>query len=132
MPQATQLFNHYHDLFYSYNEVSKKYTKIVPVNILDLMDPIVLAFLIKTDGNFDKGRNRIRIYTNSFCCLHTKAEVVLLANAINTNLGIYTGVLHDRNNQWILTIGATQLNKLRELVKPYFIFLIKKTEEYVI
>jgi len=89
------LFNHYHDLFYSYDEVNKKYKKIVPLNIHDLMDPIVLAYLIMTDGNYDKGRNRVRIYTNSF----TKMEVESLAKAIEAKLGIYTGVLYDRNDQ---------------------------------
>ena len=53
------------------------------------------------DGNFDKGRNRVRIYTNSYI----KEEVHRLALAINEKLNIYTGVLKDRNNQWILTIG---------------------------
>ena len=33
---------------------------------------------------------------------------------------MYVGVLHDRKDQWILTIGAKQLEKLRKLVKPYF------------
>jgi hypothetical protein len=69
-----------------------------------------------TDGNFDKGRNRVRIYTNSY----TKEEVERLALAINNKLGIYTGVLHDRNNQWILTIGAKYLNLLRDNVSKYF------------
>jgi hypothetical protein len=35
-------------------------------------------------------------------------------------MGIYTGVLHDRKNQWILTIGAKQLNLLRETVSTHF------------
>jgi len=48
-----------------------------------------------TDGNFDKSRNRVRIYTNSY----KKEEVQILANAINTKFGIYVGLLHDRNNQ---------------------------------
>ena len=68
------------------------------------------------DGNFDKGRNRVRIYTNSF----TKEEVEKLALSINKNLGIYVGVLHDRNDQWILTIGAKNLDLLRTTVSPYF------------
>ena len=69
-----------------------------------------------TDGNFDKGRNRVRIYTNSF----TKEEVERLATIINIKLGIYVGVLYDRKDQWILTIGATQLSSLREKVQPHF------------
>ena len=80
------------------------------------MDPIVLAYLIMTDGNFDKGRNRVRIYTNSF----KKEEVENLALAINNKFGKYAGVLHDRKDQWIITIGAKNLSLLRESVLPYF------------
>jgi hypothetical protein len=69
--------------------------KIIPENIYELLDPIVLAYLIMGDGNFDKGRNRVRIYTNSF----TKAQVENLALAIDKKFGIYTGVLQDNKNQ---------------------------------
>lgn len=89
------LFNFYHNMFYKYDSNLHKYIKIVPENILEFLDPIVLSYLIMTDGNFDKGRNRVRIYTNSY----KKEEVQILANAINTKFGIYVGVLHDRNNQ---------------------------------
>jgi LAGLIDADG DNA endonuclease family len=112
------IFNQYHDLFYEEQKgkwgIFKK-VKIVPANIEKLLDPIVLAYLIQSDGSFSY--NRVRIYTNSF----TKAEVELLAKAINTNFSIFTGVTHDRNNQWILTIGSRQLNLLREIVSPYFV-----------
>lgn len=80
------------------------------------MDPIILAYLIMGDGNFDSGRKRVRIYTNSF----SKAEVEKLAEAIFQNLNIYTGVMHDRKDQWILTIGAKQLTLLRELTSIHF------------
>lgn len=80
------------------------------------MDPIVLSYLIMSDGNFDAGRNRVRIYTNSF----TKTEVEILASAINDRIGIYTGVLHDRKDQYILTIGARQLSLLREKCQTHF------------
>jgi LAGLIDADG DNA endonuclease family len=59
------------------------------------MNSTVLAYLIMSDGNFDKSRNRVRIYTNSY----TKKKVELIAKAINLNLNIYVGVLHDRKNQ---------------------------------
>lgn len=108
------------EMFYKLNidpvRETNKYTKIVPANIIELMDPIVLAYLIQGDGNFDKGRNRVRIYTNSF----SKEEVEHLAVAINTKLGIYTAVLRDKNDQWILTIGAKYLPLLRNTVKSQF------------
>jgi hypothetical protein len=59
------------------------------------MNSTVLAYLIMSDGNFDKSRNRIRIYTNSY----SKLEVTKLAESINSNLNIYVGVLHDRKDQ---------------------------------
>lgn len=49
-----------------------------------------------------------------------KEEVERLALAINDKFNIYTGVLHDRNNQWILTIGAKILTLLRNIVSEYF------------
>jgi hypothetical protein len=72
-----------------------KFKKIVPNEILDLMNPIVLAYLIMTDGNYDKSRNRIRIYTNSY----TKQEVEFLQKSISMKIGLYVGILHDRKDQ---------------------------------
>jgi LAGLIDADG DNA endonuclease family protein len=118
--KSLPLFNQYHEMFYIFNSELNKFIKIIPVNILELLDPIVLSYLIMTDGNFDRGRNRVRIYTNSYTNSYTKEEVQNLANAINTKFGIYVGVLHDRNDQWILTIGAKQLNLLRNTVKSHF------------
>ena len=89
------LFNKYHELFYKFNQDKNKYIKTVPHDIFDYMNSTVLAYLIMTDGNFDKSRNRVRIYTNSY----TKEEVILLANSIKSKLGIYTGVLYDRKDQ---------------------------------
>jgi hypothetical protein len=89
------LFNEYFDIFYRFNSDLNKHIKIVPENILELLDPIVLAYLIMSDGNFDKNRNRIRIYTNSF----TNKEVLNLSDAINNRFNIYTAVLHDRKDQ---------------------------------
>jgi hypothetical protein len=80
------IFNQYYEMFYKFNSDTQKYIKIIPENIIDLVDPIVLAYLIMTDGNFDNSRKRVRIYTNSF----RKDEVQNLAVAINKNLGIYT------------------------------------------
>lgn len=47
-------------------------------------------------------------------------EVIKLANSINLKLGLYVGVLHDRKDQWILTIGALQLDLLKQTIYPYF------------
>lgn len=123
--KSLPIFVQYYEIFYKLdflmnkkkkNKNLNKYKKIIPTNIGELMDPVVLAYLIMTDGNFDKGRNRVRIYTNSY----SKKEVDNLAKAIKIKFNIYVGVLHDRKNQWILTIGAKNLDLLRDTVSKYF------------
>ena len=114
--KSLPVFLPFFDMFYKWDTNLNKNIKIVPIDIIEYMDPIVLAYLIMGDGNWDKGRNRVRIYTNSF----TKEEVTSLSIAINSKLNIYTGVLHDRKDQWILTIGAKNLELLRDTVSNHF------------
>ena len=61
------------------------------------------------------GENIIRIYTNSF----TKLDVENLDSAITSKLGIVTRAVHDRNNQYMLRISRTQLEKVREIIGPH-------------
>lgn len=102
---------YYHNLFYKLND-NNKLIKIIPHNICDLMSPIVLAHLIMGDGNLKKLDNIIRIYTNSF----TKDEVELLVLAIKTKLNIEAKAVHDRNNQYMITISKYQLELVKELL----------------
>ena len=51
--KSLPLFVPYYDMFYELNKNGNKYIKIVPQNIIEYMNPIVLAYLIMTDGNFD-------------------------------------------------------------------------------
>jgi hypothetical protein len=67
------------------------------------------------DGNFDAGRNRVRIYTNGF----SQSDNQRLAAAISTNIGIEVGVMPDKPGQYILTIGARHLDTLRKEVSPH-------------
>ncbi|KAK9893143.1 LAGLIDADG DNA endonuclease [Cystobasidium minutum MCA 4210] len=112
--KSLELFNYYRDIA----------VKVVPQNIAELLTPVALAYLIMADGNYDRGRNRVRIYTNSF----SKEEVTLLATTIQLNFGIYAGVLADRRggplrekDQYILTIGAKELPKLKRLVSQHML-----------
>lgn len=72
-----------------------------------------------SDGGYHKARNSVRIFTYNF----THTDCLRLAESI-TNIGIRTSVILDRtskkgNNQYILTIGALQLEALRGLVLPH-------------
>jgi len=115
--QSLELFNYYRDLFYVTNQDTGRAVKVVPQNIAELLTPIAIAYLIMADGNYDRGRNRVRIYTNSF----SKEEVTLLATAIQLKFDIYVGVLADKKNQYILTIGAKELPKLKRLVSQHML-----------
>lgn len=102
-------------MFYLYNFKLKKHIKKLPLNIKNLITPIVFAHLIKGDGNFKSDANIIRIYTNSF----TKQEVELLSEAIILKLGIKTEVVLDRNIQYIIIIKKNQLEATRSIVQKY-------------
>jgi len=67
------------------------------------MTPITLAHLIMGDGNYDSTRNRVRIYTNAF----SYEDNLRIAAAVTEKLGISTSVMHDRKDQYILTINYT-------------------------
>lgn len=112
---ALPVFHYYRDLFYKLNPVTGKFVKIVPENILELLTPIVLAHLVMGDGNYQSDRKTIRIYTNGF----TYEDVDRLAKAIHTKFGIAVGVRPDGPNQYILAIGAKELNKFQELVRSH-------------
>ena len=115
--QSLVVFTHYRCLFYKVNRITGKTVKVVPHNIVDLLTPVVLAYLIMSDGNYDAKRNRVRIYTNSF----TKADVELLAGAIQSKYDINAGVMADKKDQYIITIGAKELPKLRSLVSQHML-----------
>ena len=100
---------YYYELFY----IDGK--KKVPYNIDELMTPVVLAHLIMGDGNLKMPDKIIRIYTNSFI----KKDVELLASAITNKLEINTKVVHDRNNQYIISISKSELHKVIDHIKDH-------------
>lgn len=112
---SLSVFTYYRDLFYKVNPVTGQRVKVVPPNIVELLTPVALAYLIQADGNYDAGRNRVRIYTNSF----TKPDVEMLAKSIYSKYGIYAGVMIDKPNQFIITIGAKELPKLKALLAEH-------------
>jgi len=113
------IFNMLHDMFYKLDPVTGKYIKIVPLEINELMSPITLAHLIMTDGGYHKKHNMVRIFTYNF----TLNDCNRLAQSI-TDLGIITKVVYDRKgkdgkDQYVLKIGALQIEALRKMVIPH-------------
>ena len=117
--RTIELFNEFHNLFYVYDPEKEKYRKVIPELIRSEMCEIVLAHFIMGDGNYGKD-GRVRIYTNNY----SLEECNLLRNSIQENCNIKCEVLFDRvgkdkKDQYILTIGKTELEKLQFLVKPH-------------
>ncbi len=122
---ASPLFNDYHKLFYKEQlyegafsdkiAIKKKYIKIIPLNIEELLSEVSLAFLLSGDGNYNKVKKVIRLCTNSY----TKEEVELLSKAILNKFGIETRLEHTRNNQYILIVRTTEVPKLQNIVKKH-------------
>ena len=107
-------FLYYYELFYKVNSEGK-FIKNIPLNIEELISPVVLAHLLMGDGNLKQPDKIIRIYTNSF----THEKVSRLALAITRKLNVLTKVVHDRNNQYMVTISKSQLPLVQEILKPY-------------
>jgi hypothetical protein len=105
---------YYYELFYKVNSEGK-FIKVIPLNIEELLSPVVLAHLLMGDGNIKQPDKIIRIYTNSF----SHEEVSRLALAITRKLNILTKVVHDRNNQYMITISKSELYLVQELIKPH-------------
>lgn len=112
---ALPVFNLYRDMFYVFDPVKKKFVKVIPNNIIELLSPIGLAHLVMGDGNYQPDARTIRIYLNGF----TYADVARLAAAIEAKYGIIVGVRHDRKGQYILAIGAKELHKFQNLVSAH-------------
>lgn len=106
-------------MFYVLDPNTNKRVKIVPININDLISPIVLAHLIMGDGGYNKDIDIVRVYTYNF----TFDDCNRLADSIS-NMGVKTQVKYDRQtkngvNQYILKIDRSQLEILRNIVIPH-------------
>lgn len=113
------IFNELYDMFYVLDPNTNKRVKIVPININDLISPIVLAHLIMGDGGYNKDIDIVRVYTYNF----TFDDCNRLADSIS-NMGVKTQVKYDRQtkngvNQYILKIDRSQLEILRNIVIPH-------------
>lgn len=119
LPALTEL----HNQWYKLNKENKKYIKIVPLHIEDLLTPIGLAHWIMGDGYWDKTSKTIVICTDNF----TLSEVDLLIDVLKSNFNL-TATVNRRiksNKEvcWRIRFSGKEYNILRlvNLVKPHFI-----------
>lgn len=108
------------------NEETKKFTKIVPLNIGELISPRGLAHWLMGDGYWDTNNKTVVICTDNF----TKVEVELLIKTLKDNFDLLATknrrIKANKEVCWRIRFSSKSENitKLRTLVKPYFISLL--------
>jgi hypothetical protein len=113
--RSLEVFKDICNMYYTVNELGKR-IKIIPLHIVMILTPIVLAHFIMGDGTFHKYKHTISLCTQGF----TKQEIELLSIAIYNKFGIESRV--DRERKWyILTFRKTQVPKVQALVKDHII-----------
>jgi hypothetical protein len=108
-PCFTTLFN----MFYSYNSITNKWVKIVPLDIYNLLTPEALAYWIMGDGAGNKWKG-LYLCTDSFSNydVNRLINVLLIRYNIRSNFVIVSGKAR-------IYIPSTESNKLINLVKDY-------------
>lgn len=108
------------DLYYLwYKEIRGKWTKILPLNIEELLTPLALAHFIMGDGYFSEGS--VFICTDNY----SKDEVIRLIEILHIKFGI-KATLKKRTNpggsiRWRIRVSRLSIDKLVSLVRPFFI-----------
>lgn len=107
--------SYYRDIFYVISPISKKTIKVIPLNIEDLLSPIVLAIWLMDDGHFYNGA--VFFNTQSFNIDGINALIISLKNryGIEAEFKQVSG----KALQFRIFINAKNTLVLRELVLPY-------------
>jgi len=103
MPCITEL----HNQFY------KNKTKIVPLDIYNLLDPIALAYLICGDGSVSK--HGLILCTDSFPII----DIVRLINVLIIKYNLECTLKYHTPTHPRIYIREKSINLLRSIVKPY-------------
>lgn len=102
-------FNFYHDLFY------KSGKKKIPVNIIDFLTPISLAFWIQDDGGYHIRDHILTLFTLGF----SEPEVDLLIEALTKKFDIKCRK-ERKGLRYQIVILKSYMDKVRNMVLEHF------------
>jgi len=115
-------FTELHKIWYSYNELSNKYLKIVPNNeFLSLyFNEVSLAHCIMGDGYYDNSNKTIVICTECF----TYDDVIRLINLLEEKYGLIATAQKRKLKNGVgyrirFSSKVDNLDNLRKLIKPH-------------
>jgi hypothetical protein len=112
-----------HKQWYILNKENKKFIKIVPLNISELLTPIGLAHWLMGDGYWNSHGKTMEICTDNL----TLSEVELLISVLKDKFHLFTTTKHrvkaNKEICWRIRFSgkSENLSKLRSLVQPHFI-----------
>ena len=119
LPSITQI----HNQWYIWSDDNKKFIKIIPSNIFDILTPIGLAHWLMGDGYWDKSSKSALLCTDNF----TLDEVKLLISVLDTKFNLYSTPQRRKksNNEicWRIRFSSKYENieQLKLLVLPHMI-----------
>jgi hypothetical protein len=103
---ALPCFKELYELFYVEG------SKVVPLNIGELLTPLGLCYWISDDGTFDKINRAVRLCTNSFSLDEVQLLVSVLTNKFNLKCTI-----NKQRGAYIIRISSKSLPDLQNLLK---------------
>ena len=106
--QSNEALGELHKLFYQNN------IKIVPKDLIDILDPLGFAIWYMDDGS----NNSSNITLNTHC--FSKEEQKMIQDLFRNKFGIQTSVIKDRS-KFKIAIGYSELSKFMNIVQSYII-----------
>lgn len=121
---SNELFSQLHSIWYVLDLETKRYVKIVPLFIEELLTPLAIAHWIMQDGYFDNARQTVFLCTEGF----TKSESLLLVNRLRKhNIKTSLVIRNKSKDTYRIRVAKKSIPELRKIVLPHMhpIFLYK-------
>lgn len=119
LPSLSEL----HSLWYVFNSETKKFTKILPLNIGELLTPIGLAMWAMGDGYWDTSNKTLVLCTDNFTLIEVELLIKVLEENFNLKATVMRRIKKNKELCWRIRLSSKSENisKLRSLIQPYFI-----------
>ena len=112
-----------HNQWYVWSNTLKKFIKIVPLNIGELLTPIGLAHWIMGDGYWDNYAKTVVICTDNFTLSEVELLITVLKSKFNLTATVQRRIKSNKDICWRIRFSGKKdnIDLLRVLVKPHFI-----------
>lgn len=121
--KALSAISELHRLWYVFNPDTQNFTKIVPLNIEELLTPIGLAMWSMGDGYWDTHNNTHILRTDSFTLMEVELLIKVLKDKFYLNATVQRRIKSNKEICWRIRFSSKtdNISKLISLIKPYFI-----------